>query len=161
MPSRLTVWFVHLRVISSLENWSNSPIYKNIIMGGFHWSAQVSAKPRRYHRPSSRVRHGVSLLARIERSSTRLYIRTPCQIQTCKGHLQELFLVSIRNYDGYPIKLTRATPPATIMPRADPEILLTLAAPVAKAIGLWVAVGAMTAPVDATVEAAKPVDAQA
>lgn len=47
------------------------------------------------------------------------------------------------------------------MPRADPEILLTLAAPVAKAIGLWVAVGAMTAPVDATVEAAKPVDAQA
>lgn len=45
--------------------------------------------------------------------------------------------------------LTRATPPATRRPRADPETPLTLAAPVAYAIGLPVAVGAVTTPVEA------------
>lgn len=48
-----------------------------------------------------------------------------------------------------------------IMPRADPEILLTLAAPVAYVIGLEVAVGMTTVPVDPMVELATPDDAQA
>jgi len=46
--------------------------------------------------------------------------------------------------------MRRATPPATMRPRADPETPFMEAAPVAKAIGLPVAVGAVTTPVEAT-----------
>jgi len=44
----------------------------------------------------------------------------------------------------------RATPPATIKLNTEPETPFALAAPVAKAMGLPVAVVALTTPVDAT-----------
>ena len=48
-------------------------------------------------------------------------------------------------------ELTSATPPAMIMPRADPETAFTEAAPVTCAIGLLVGDGGIFTPVDATV----------
>jgi hypothetical protein len=49
------------------------------------------------------------------------------------------------------LELTSATPPAMIMPRADPETAFTEAAPVAYEIGLPVGVGVLLTPVDATI----------
>lgn len=47
------------------------------------------------------------------------------------------------------LQLTSATPPAMIIPRADPETPFTVAAPVAYAIGLPVGVGVLLTPVEA------------
>jgi hypothetical protein len=55
-------------------------------------------------------------------------------------------------------ELTSATPPAMIMPRADPETAFTEAAPVTYEIGLPVGDGGTFTPVDATTGLAEEVE---